>query len=192
MSSTSIEQPHTHYEQTAGVGATSDRRLTVGAGGCQLPAGPVLPSGRSGAASDPGDVRHLRPRQRLRAGPGAVEYGPSCRTTSRATSRPWCTPRSASPRPEPARDAGLHGVDRSGRDQHDHRRGAATINRLPVLAVPVGLLRDPAPGAGASAARAPVSADVSVNDCFRPVSRFFDRIIRPEQLTERCRRRCGC
>src|SRR5439155_26198249 len=28
----------------------------------------------------------------------------------------------------------------------------------------------------------PVSADVSVNDCFRPVSRFFDRIARPEQL----------
>ncbi|HEY8292084.1 MAG TPA: thiamine pyrophosphate-dependent enzyme, partial [Thermomicrobiales bacterium] len=28
----------------------------------------------------------------------------------------------------------------------------------------------------------PVSADLSVNDCFRPVSRFFDRISRPEQL----------
>ena len=28
----------------------------------------------------------------------------------------------------------------------------------------------------------PISADVSVNDCFRPVSRFFDRISRPEQL----------
>ena len=27
-----------------------------------------------------------------------------------------------------------------------------------------------------------ISADVSVNDCFRPVSRFFDRITRPEQL----------
>jgi 3D-(3,5/4)-trihydroxycyclohexane-1,2-dione acylhydrolase (decyclizing) len=28
----------------------------------------------------------------------------------------------------------------------------------------------------------PISADVSVNDCFRHVSRFFDRISRPEQL----------
>ncbi len=28
----------------------------------------------------------------------------------------------------------------------------------------------------------PISGDVSVNDCFRPVSRFFDRISRPEQL----------
>ncbi len=26
------------------------------------------------------------------------------------------------------------------------------------------------------------SGDVSVNDCFRPVARFFDRITRPEQL----------
>ena len=29
-----------------------------------------------------------------------------------------------------------------------------------------------------------ISFDESVNDCFRPVSRFFDRISRPEQLTE--------
>jgi 3D-(3,5/4)-trihydroxycyclohexane-1,2-dione acylhydrolase (decyclizing) len=28
----------------------------------------------------------------------------------------------------------------------------------------------------------PIAGDVSVNDCFRPVSRFFDRITRPEQL----------
>ncbi len=28
----------------------------------------------------------------------------------------------------------------------------------------------------------PVSGDLSVNDCFRPVSRFFDRISRPEQI----------
>src|SRR5207344_2548032 len=28
----------------------------------------------------------------------------------------------------------------------------------------------------------PISGDLSVNDCFRPVSRFFDRISRPEQL----------
>ena len=28
----------------------------------------------------------------------------------------------------------------------------------------------------------PTSLDVTVNDCFRPVARFFDRINRPEQL----------
>ena len=30
----------------------------------------------------------------------------------------------------------------------------------------------------------PSELDASVNDCFRPVSRFFDRITRPEQLLE--------
>ena len=28
----------------------------------------------------------------------------------------------------------------------------------------------------------PTAGDVSVNDCFRPVSRYFDRISRPEQV----------
>ena len=28
----------------------------------------------------------------------------------------------------------------------------------------------------------PSAGDVTVNDCFRPVARFFDRIARPEQL----------
>jgi 3D-(3,5/4)-trihydroxycyclohexane-1,2-dione acylhydrolase (decyclizing) len=28
----------------------------------------------------------------------------------------------------------------------------------------------------------PGDATISVNDCFRPVSRFFDRVVRPEQL----------
>lgn len=60
----------------------------------------------------------------------------------------------------------------------------ATINRLPVLLLPgdVFATRPAAPvlqqlecfGAG----------DVSVNDAFRPVSRFFDRVERPEQLPD--------
>src|SRR6185295_12093190 len=29
---------------------------------------------------------------------------------------------------------------------------------------------------------APSAGDVSVNDCFRPVSRYFDRVSRPEQV----------
>ncbi len=59
---------------------------------------------------------------------------------------------------------------------------AATINRLPVLLLP-----------GDSFARrnvAPVlqqlesehTQDISVNDCFKPISRFWDRINRPEQI----------
>ncbi|MGH2998077.1 MAG: 3D-(3,5/4)-trihydroxycyclohexane-1,2-dione acylhydrolase (decyclizing) [Gaiellaceae bacterium] len=58
----------------------------------------------------------------------------------------------------------------------------ATVNRLPVLLVPgdvfAGRLPDPVLQQLESGAR----GDVSVNDCFIPVSRYFDRIERPEQV----------
>jgi 3D-(3,5/4)-trihydroxycyclohexane-1,2-dione acylhydrolase (decyclizing) len=59
---------------------------------------------------------------------------------------------------------------------------AATINRLPVLLFPSDYYATRRQGPVLQQLEHPVSADVSVNDCFRPVSRFFDRIIRPEQI----------
>ena len=58
----------------------------------------------------------------------------------------------------------------------------ATINRLPVLLLPSDYFATRHQGTVLQMLEHPVSADVSVNDCFRPVSRFFDRISRPEQL----------
>jgi 3D-(3,5/4)-trihydroxycyclohexane-1,2-dione acylhydrolase (decyclizing) len=58
----------------------------------------------------------------------------------------------------------------------------ATINRLPVLLLPSDYYATRRQGPVLQQLEHPVSADVSVNDCFRPVSRFFDRISRPEQL----------
>lgn len=58
----------------------------------------------------------------------------------------------------------------------------ATINRLPVLLLPSDYYANRHQGVVLQQLEHPVSADVSVNDCFRPVSRFFDRISRPEQL----------
>ena len=58
----------------------------------------------------------------------------------------------------------------------------ATINRLPVLLLPSDYYVTRHQGPVLQELEHPVSADVSVNDCFRPVSRFFDRISRPEQL----------
>jgi 3D-(3,5/4)-trihydroxycyclohexane-1,2-dione acylhydrolase (decyclizing) len=58
----------------------------------------------------------------------------------------------------------------------------ATINRLPVLLLPSDYFVTRFQGPVLQQLEHPVSADVSVNDCFRPVSRFFDRISRPEQL----------
>ena len=58
----------------------------------------------------------------------------------------------------------------------------ATLNRLPVLLLPSDYFATRHQGPVLQQLEHPVSADVSVNDCFRPVSRFFDRISRPEQL----------
>ncbi|MCH2127869.1 MAG: hypothetical protein MK179_01935, partial [Pirellulaceae bacterium] len=58
----------------------------------------------------------------------------------------------------------------------------ATVNRLPVLLVPADYYATRHQGPVLQQLEHPVSADLSVNDCFRPVSRFFDRISRPEQL----------
>ena len=58
----------------------------------------------------------------------------------------------------------------------------ATINRLPVLLLPGDVYATRHQGPVLQQLEHPSSGDVSVNDCFRPVSRFFDRITRPEQL----------
>jgi 3D-(3,5/4)-trihydroxycyclohexane-1,2-dione acylhydrolase (decyclizing) len=58
----------------------------------------------------------------------------------------------------------------------------ATINRLPVLLLPGDIFarRNVAPVL--QQLELPYSQDVSANDCFKPVSRYWDRINRPEQL----------
>jgi 3D-(3,5/4)-trihydroxycyclohexane-1,2-dione acylhydrolase (decyclizing) len=58
----------------------------------------------------------------------------------------------------------------------------ATINRIPVLLLPSDYYATRYQGPVLQQLEHPVSADLSVNDCYRPVSRFFDRISRPEQL----------
>ena len=58
----------------------------------------------------------------------------------------------------------------------------ATINRLPVLLLPGDYYGNRHQGPVLQQLEHPISGDVSVNDCFRPVSRFFDRLLRPEQL----------
>ena len=60
----------------------------------------------------------------------------------------------------------------------------ATINRLPVLLLPSDFYATRHQGPVLQQLEHPISLDVSVNDCFRPVSRFFDRITRPEQLLD--------
>ncbi|HEY1853324.1 MAG TPA: 3D-(3,5/4)-trihydroxycyclohexane-1,2-dione acylhydrolase (decyclizing) [Solirubrobacterales bacterium] len=58
----------------------------------------------------------------------------------------------------------------------------ATANRLPVLLLPSDTFANRRQGVVLQQLEGGPSADESVNDAFRPLSRFFDRIARPEQL----------
>jgi 3D-(3,5/4)-trihydroxycyclohexane-1,2-dione acylhydrolase (decyclizing) len=58
----------------------------------------------------------------------------------------------------------------------------ATVNRLPVLLLPGDTFANRLPHPVLQQLENPASQDLSVNDCFRPVSKFWDRINRPEQL----------
>lgn len=58
----------------------------------------------------------------------------------------------------------------------------ATINRLPVLLLPGDIFANRRPGPVLQQLEFPGSQDVSVNDCFRSVSKYWDRLNRPEQI----------
>jgi 3D-(3,5/4)-trihydroxycyclohexane-1,2-dione acylhydrolase (decyclizing) len=58
----------------------------------------------------------------------------------------------------------------------------ATVNRLPVLLLPGDIFAERRQAQVLQQLESEHSQDISVNDCFRPVSRYWDRIYRPEQL----------
>ncbi|SDO32041.1 3D-(3,5/4)-trihydroxycyclohexane-1,2-dione hydrolase [Nakamurella panacisegetis] len=58
----------------------------------------------------------------------------------------------------------------------------ATVNRIPVLLLPADVFATRVASPVLQELEQPFGYDVSVNDAFRPLSKFFDRIWRPEQL----------
>ena len=58
----------------------------------------------------------------------------------------------------------------------------ATINRIPVLLLPGDIFSTRLVAPVLQQLESPGSQDVSVNDCFRPISKYWDRINRPEQI----------
>jgi 3D-(3,5/4)-trihydroxycyclohexane-1,2-dione acylhydrolase (decyclizing) len=58
----------------------------------------------------------------------------------------------------------------------------ATINRLPVLLLPGDIFANRKVAPVLQQLESTSTQDVGVNDCFKPVSRYWDRIYRPEQL----------
>ena len=109
---------------------------------------------------------------------------PTSATTRRATSRAWSTPRPPSPR-RSNRLRTFACTTSIGPGATNMVTGAATatVNRLPVLLLPGDIFATPATSRRCcSSSSDRESQDVSVNDCFKPVSRYWDRINRPEQL----------
>ncbi|KAB5486119.1 MULTISPECIES: 3D-(3,5/4)-trihydroxycyclohexane-1,2-dione acylhydrolase (decyclizing) [Flagellimonas] len=58
----------------------------------------------------------------------------------------------------------------------------ATINRIPVLLIPGDIFATRQVAPVLQQLESSATQDISVNDCFRPVSKYWDRINRPEQL----------
>ncbi len=58
----------------------------------------------------------------------------------------------------------------------------AHVNRLPVLFVPGDVFASRIPDPVLQQVESFADGTISANDCFKPVSRYFDRIMRPEQL----------
>ena len=164
--------------------SSTTRRLTVGQAIVEFLIAQHIERRRRRAAVLRRCVPHLRPRQRRRHRPGAAAVArTAAATTSRATSRRWSTPRSASPRGEPAADARLHHLDRAGRHQHDDRRRAGDDQPAAGAAAARRYLRDARPGARAAAAgvvreRRTCRSTTASSRC----RSYWDRINRPEQL----------
>ncbi|MBK1793272.1 3D-(3,5/4)-trihydroxycyclohexane-1,2-dione acylhydrolase (decyclizing) [Devosia sp. WQ 349] len=64
----------------------------------------------------------------------------------------------------------------------------AHVNRLPVLFLPGDVFANRRPDPVLQQVENFADGTVSANDCFRPVSRYFDRITRPEQIISALRR----
>ncbi len=60
----------------------------------------------------------------------------------------------------------------------------AHVNRLPVLLMPGDVYASRRPDPVLQQVEDFGDGTVSANDCFRPVSRYFDRLVRPEQLLD--------
>ncbi len=60
----------------------------------------------------------------------------------------------------------------------------AHVNRLPVLFLPGDVYASRRPDPVLQQLEDFTDGTVTVNDCFRPVSRYFDRIVRPEQILD--------
>ncbi len=62
----------------------------------------------------------------------------------------------------------------------------ATTNRIPLLLLPGDVFSCRQPDPVLQQLEVPYDYTISVNDCFKPISKYWDRIVRPEQLMTAC------
>ena len=60
--------------------------------------------------------------------------------------------------------------------------GTATVNKIPLLLLPGDAYADRQPDPVLQQVESPTNYTITANDCFKPVSKYWDRITRPEQL----------
>ena len=137
------------------------------------------------AAADPRLFRHLRSRQRGRRRAGAAGGAGDRRGRPALLPGPQRAGHGARrgrlrPDAQPAAGDGLHRLDRA-RARRNMLTGAAlaTTNRIPVLLLPSDIFATRVASPVLQELEEPCGYDVSVNDAFRPLSRFFDRVWRP-------------
>ena len=152
-------------------------------GSGRVPRGSASRTRRPGGAAVCRSARDLRPRQRRRHRPGSpAARRPALRAAPKRAGD-GAHGRRLRQAHEPPADLGVHVVDRAGRHQHGHRarRWRPSIG-CRCCCCPGTSLRPGGSIPRSSSWSSPAARGISVNDAFRPVSRFFDRIDRPEQL----------
>ena len=132
-------------------------------------------------------LRHLRARQRGRGRPGAAEAA-----TTGCADLPYHLARNEQGMVHAAvgyartlnRLQTMACTASIGPGSTNMLTGAAlaTINRIPVLLLASDIFATRVGSPVLQELEQPYGYDVSVNDAFRPLSRFFDRVWRPEQL----------
>ena len=130
-------------------------------------------------------VRDLRARQRRRHRRGAARQSRSAADLSRAQrAGHGARGHRLFEGTLPPADDGLHHLHRPGRDQLVTAAALAHVNRLPVLLLPGDVFVSRAPDPVLQQVEDFTDGTITANDCLRPVSRWFDRIVHPAQLQE--------
>ena len=163
----------------------TSRRMTVRQALVEFLANQWTVDGDSRERTHPRHVRHLRPRQRGRDRPGAQQShvtGPGLMPYHQARNEQAMVHQAVGYARMHRRrgDLRLHRLRRSRRREHAHRRGARDDQPAAGAAAAGDTFATRARRSGAAAARdAARPRRLSVNDAFRPVSRFFDRVSGP-------------